>query len=403
MEEYEFIEASALEVNPENLLRIGQMDFVEVIEYDAEVTVLNAQSNTITGAREIQEEYTGEGITMAILDTGIDIEHGDLQNIAGRVDFTGSGIGDRHGHGTHVAGTAAGTGDESQGLYRGVAPSASILDVKVLDDNGTGRTSQTIKGIEYSVQNQADVISMSIGSEVPCTTLTASSRAVNAAVERGHIVVASAGNAGPATSTISNPGCADRAITVGATDRLDNIALFSSRGPTLEGNNKPDILAPGVGVISSNIGGGYTAMSGTSMSAPHVSGIIAQILEAEQLSPSEVKNLLKDTALDLGRSENAQGAGRVQADKAVEYIYDIDVQESSVYENEEQASERARYEGVEPRRVNIRTSDGVEYYVVDGRNEEGRFVSLWLDKESGELVIIRNMRLLQIIWMLISS
>jgi serine protease AprX len=262
-------------------------------------------------------------VAVAILDTGIDPGHPDF---AGRIlamqDLTGEGPRDNHGHGTHVAGIAAGAGRD----YRGVAPEASIYAAKVLHGDGSGYMSEVIAGLEWAVQRQVRVINLSLGGLGPCDGTDALSTACDAAVERGVVVCVAAGNYGPGPSTIGPPGCARKPLTVGACSNQDTIAIFSARGPTGDGRVKPDVLMPGVDIVSCRAQGTamgspvdrlYTRASGTSMATPHAAGTVALLLEVfPHLTPAQVKERLMDTAKDLGLDKNAQGEGRADAYQA---------------------------------------------------------------------------------------
>ncbi|MDG4809305.1 S8 family serine peptidase [Micromonospora sp. WMMD1120] len=272
----------------------------------------------------------GNGVTVAVLDTGVDATHPDL---AGRVaearDFSGSGSArDGHGHGTHVAATIAGSGAASDGLRKGVAPGARLLVGKVLDDGGSGYDSSIIAGMEWAAHSGAKVVSMSLGGD-PTDGTDPMSQAVNdLTAETGALFVVAAGNAG-AARTVGSPGAATAALTVGAVDRDDNLADFSSRGPRVGDNGlKPEITAPGVGIVAARaagttmgtpVGDAYTTASGTSMATPHVSGAAA-ILAQEH--PDWSAGRLKDALVSTSRANPAltvfeQGAGRVDVARAL--------------------------------------------------------------------------------------
>jgi subtilisin family serine protease len=224
--------------------------------------------------------YTGAGTTVAVLDSGIDATHPDLSDaVAGAENFTDSDTtDDRFGHGTHVASIITGSGAASGGKYKGVAPDAKLLNGKVLDDYGSGLESWIIAGMEWAAHGGADVVSMSLGNPFPSDGSDPMSQAVNRlTAETGALFVVAAGNFG---GLIGSPGAADSALTVGAVDRDDQLADFSSRG-RVDGAIKPDITAPGVdivaakaknGIIGDPASDGYVSMSGTSMATPHVSG-----------------------------------------------------------------------------------------------------------------------------------
>lgn len=264
---------------------------------------------------------TGSGVKVAVIDTGIDGNHLDLAaNLAGGVNFVASGKGapwariadptrwdDDNGHGTHVAGTIAGVDNEIGVL--GVAPGASLYAVKVLDKTGSGYLSDVISGIEWAINNNMDVINMSLGSSSDVQALHDASDAAFAA---GIVVVAAAGNdyGGP----VIYPAAYGSVIAVSATDSSNSLAGFSSVGAEVE------LAAPGVGILSTWNDGYYNTISGTSMAAPHVTGTVALVLSVNpNLTPVEVRTILHDTAEDLGTSgqDSYYGYGLVDAEAAV--------------------------------------------------------------------------------------
>jgi subtilisin family serine protease len=291
--------------------------------------------------------YNGSGVKIAILDTGIDNTHPDFyfpngtSKIKVNVDFTDDyNYSDFFGHGTHVASIAAGTGAASQGKFKGVAPGALLWNVKVLDRYGWGYWDWIIAGIEYAAYgpdktpntgDEADIISMSLGSSWPSDGTDPVSLACDAAADAGRVVVVAAGNSWEYFS-IGTPAASRKAITVGASDKYDNIAWFSSRGPTVDFRIKPDLVAPGVGIIAARSSTGwfspipensyYTQLSGTSMATPHVSGVVALLLQARaqllkklpvSLVATVAKDILVSTSKDIGYDVYTQGGGRVNA------------------------------------------------------------------------------------------
>lgn len=227
-------------------------------------------------------------------------------------------------HGTHVAGIIAGNGLSSNGKYMGVAPKANILGIKALDEYGGGSTSDIIAAISYVVETKdkynTKIINISLGT--PANNSCDKDplcKAVDMAVKAGLIVIAAAGNSGPKEGTILSPGISRNVITVGAVDDKrtidpsdDTIAPFSSRGPTIEGLMKPDIVAPGVNIksLSNTKLDSYASLSGTSMATPLVSGSVALLLNKHgNLSPQEIRDRITASCIDLKESKENQGAG----------------------------------------------------------------------------------------------
>lgn len=329
--DYSLIPAIAMSVKPSEIDELAEMEEVAEVWYDEKVHAVLDSSMASINVQQVWTELgiEGEGVSICVLDTGIDVNHPDF---TGRLrfveDLTGSGSAiDVYGHGTHIASIAAGSGVASDGRFRGVAPKASIMAAKVLDDRGNGRMSDVMAGVEWALDKGADVFVLSLSTEDSSDGSDALCTILNAVVEEGKIVVVAAGNGGPAAYTIGSPGAADRAITVGATIDGGEIADYSGRGPTADGRTKPEIVAPGSNVTAALASGTnfgtpindfYTNVTGSSMAAPHVAGICALILSANRaLLPDDVKWILMDTAVDLGQPPNAQGTGRVDALAAV--------------------------------------------------------------------------------------
>ncbi|GAA5199318.1 S8 family serine peptidase [Rugosimonospora acidiphila] len=278
-----------------------------------------------------QAGYTGRGQTVAVLDTGIDATHPDLTGkVVASEDFTGSGdTVDRMGHGTHVAATIAGSGAASGGLHRGVAPDASLVIGKVLDDTGFGTDSGIIAGMQWAAP-LASVVSMSLGGDYSDGTDPLSQALDALSAQYGTLFVVAAGNDGLyGDGTIETPGSAAAALTVGAVDGTDTLADFSSLGPdTGSEAPKPDIMAPGVDIVSARAAGtsigtlidaNYTADSGTSMATPHVAGAAALLhQEHPDWSADQLKAALMDTAAPVhGGDLYGHGAGRVDIGAAI--------------------------------------------------------------------------------------
>ncbi|MEV7281381.1 S8 family serine peptidase [Streptomyces sp. NPDC093111] len=273
--------------------------------------------------------YDGTGTKVAVLDTGADAEHPDLKGrIVASENFTDSdSTDDRQGHGTHTISTVGGSGAASGGKKKGVAPGAALLNGKVLNDSGSGATSWIIAGMEWAVAQGADVVSMSLGnpSETDCTD-PMSVAAEQLAQNKGTLFVIAAGNSGPGNNTVSSPGCAAGVLTVGATDRDDSTAYFSSRGPASDAAHtlKPEIAAPGVGISAAAAGGrgvyAYQSMSGTSMATPHVAGAAAIVKQRHpDWTAQQIKAALVSSA-DSGVPGDARqvGGGRLDVKAAVD-------------------------------------------------------------------------------------
>ncbi len=318
----------ALQATREEIARLEADPDVLRIFQDLPVHALLDTSMSQLGVPRLWAEgLTGEGVKLAIVDSGIDGAHPDLAGrIAATEDFTGEGIQDKHGHGTHCASIAAGSGAASAGRYRGAAPGAMIYAAKVLSADGQGMMSDVMAGIEWAVGQGVRIISLSLGGTGPCDGTDALCETCDAAVEAGVILCVAAGNDGPDPYSVGSPGCAHKVITIGAVDDRDRVADFSSRGPTADGRVKPDVLLPGVSIVAARAAGTsmgtivdehYTAASGTSMATPHAAGVCALLLQAgPQLAPEEVKARLMQTAVSLGADANTQGAGRVDAWRA---------------------------------------------------------------------------------------
>ncbi|MFD4640643.1 S8 family serine peptidase [Lentzea sp. NPDC058436] len=276
-----------------------------------------------------QAGFDGTGVKIAVLDTGVDNTHPDLatQEIAEK-NFTESPDNkDRVGHGTHVASIAAGTGAKSGGKFRGVAPGARILDGKVLGDDGSGFESGILAGMEWAVEQQADVVNMSLGGD-DSPLLDPMEILVNRlSQETGTLFVIAAGNAGP--NSVGSPGSADAALTVGAVGRDDKLAPFSSTGPRNgDGAIKPDITAPGVEIGAAAAGAlgetrpkpadGYIALSGTSMATPHVAGAAAILAQVHpDWRGEQIKAALTASAKPGAYTPFEQGSGRTDVAKAI--------------------------------------------------------------------------------------
>ena len=353
-------------VTPNYLVDLTLMDSVPLINADDVWQLDEDRNDCSTSGKEC---LTGKGITIGIIDTGVDYTHGDLGGcfgegckVVGGWDFSDNDDDpmDDHGHGTHVAATAAGNG-----ILKGVAPDAEIYAYKVFPNS---YRSVIVAAIERSMDpdqngdfsDHLDVISLSLGGGGNPDDFM--STAIDIAVGAGVVAVISAGNDGPDENTIGSPGTARKAITVGASykkdygrfvhstcvtedAKKDGMACFSSRGPVtwtdmsgeIKALVKPDITAPGVDICAAQssqdkiwqevmnsgqdihcLDNQHIAISGTSMAAPHVSGAVALLLQKNpDWTPGEVKMALRNTAVDIGEDVNTQGYGRMDILSAV--------------------------------------------------------------------------------------
>ena len=318
--------------------------------------------------------YTGAGVTMAIIDTGIDANHSGLDDLDDdnstndtkviafydAVNNPGATNGseifpyDDNGHGTHCAGITAGTGAPSF-QHIGVAPHANLVGVKVLSGGGSGSYAQVMAGMEWTVEKRHEfnirAASMSLGgpavSEWTTSEQESVNRMANEMMRAGVAIFIAAGNSA-FSAQIGTPGSAEDAITVGALDKDTSIAVYSSQGPTEEGRIKPNLAFVGssVNAPDANTGDGYVALSGTSMATPGAAGVGVLMFQANpDLSPFDVRNIMQETstyrqchymfanepcAEDLipkNRQNNVYGHGHVNAQPAVEeaanYYYEL--------------------------------------------------------------------------------
>lgn len=327
---YSIVNAAVANIPQAAMDKVQGKPFVNSIEEDYQVELVLDDSLQQIEADKVHEEgYFGDGTSVAVLDTGID-DHEDLQ-INTQKDFTGEGLGDRNGHGTHVAGIIGSSHTDYQGVSEGV----ELYDLKVLNENGTGYASDILNALEWAVKEDVEVINMSFGAPVEnCDGEDVLSEAINNAYQEGTLSVVAAGNRGPEEETITLPGCAEEAITVGAVDSESSISSFSSRGPTADGRVKPDLVAPGRGITSSWLDNQFTSLSGTSMAAPHVTGSVSLLSEAGVL-PVEAGNLLETAAEDLGRQENTQGEGELNVYQAFNSLEDGEDDSSEEEEKDE--------------------------------------------------------------------
>ncbi|MFX0067682.1 MAG: S8 family serine peptidase [Promethearchaeota archaeon] len=370
LHEYSIISAVSGELPLGRIPDIVELPFVQKIYHDriywipkpsemleaAQIQQLYSTGLDAIGAPYVHSQgYLGDGIRIAILDTGINNTHPDLDG--GKVVLARSFATDEteqtdlNGHGTHVAGTAAGTGEASSLAHKGVAPNALLIDAKCINGAGFGYSSDIIAAIQWSVLPtgvggaSADILSLSLGGgwADPYDPLSV---AVDNAVAQGVVVVVAAGNGGPWYQSGSSPGAARGVITVGATDLDDQISSFSSKGPTLDNRVDPDVVAPGEDIIAPlspdsimdiaatyygfeggpipGSGGDYLSLGGTSMATPHVAGAVALLMQAFPNlvnNPHAFRAALMNTADELsGYDPNVQGAGRINVSSALSYL-----------------------------------------------------------------------------------
>jgi len=335
--EYTIIPAVAAELPPQAIDALSKNPKIAFIEPDGQAQILADEIPwgiariDATGAHSIG--VTGSGIRVAVLDTGIDYNHPDLKaNCLGGYDFVNADNDpmDDHSHGTHVAGTVAAL---SNGIgVLGAAPQAGLYAVKVADSSGSCSYSNIIAGINWAVNNNANVITMSLGGTSSSSTLQ---NACNNAYSKGVVLVGAAGNSGGA---VIYPAAYDSVIAVSATYSTDAITSWSCYGPQVE------FAAPGSSIKSTMPGGLYGYKSGTSMATPHVTGAVALLMSTDvagtvhdankngKWDPAEVRSRLQSTATDLGASgkDDYYGYGLVNAYAAVSGLNSVPVNDPEV-------------------------------------------------------------------------
>ncbi|MFX1237650.1 MAG: S8 family serine peptidase, partial [Promethearchaeota archaeon] len=374
---YDIVPAVALECDPEELLnkehlfrnelsiksvyksRTFTQPYIDEIKPQTSALSLIDYSNwwlPAIGADNL--EYNGSGVRVAVIDTGV-FDHPDLnydpsndaRNFVSDGGFTNlSDYNDGHGHGTHCAGIIGSNGGGSQGEYRGVAPGVTIINARAGSILGGLNDSDILNAIDWCVNpalGDADIISMSFGGGYP-VAVDALARAINNATRQGVICVAAAGNNGPTYFTGGMPGAAKSVITVGATNSNNDLASFSSRGPTFTLPCYPDISAPGVDIISTmapesviakdkeyrgdifNFAGSadYYPLSGTSMACPMVAGAVAILKEAyPSLNPETARIALMEGATKISDEIDARvvnsGAGLINITASLAFLDDI--------------------------------------------------------------------------------
>jgi serine protease AprX len=317
-------------LTPAQMEQVAELDEVRIIRLEKldKVTTMNESAVAIeAGAARAAFRVRGSGVRVAVLDSGVDANHPAL---AGRVveefDHANEPVNIPGDHGTHVAGTIAST----DAVFRGVAFEADLINIKVLTAAGFGQPQNAIDGLERAVRRNAQVANLSLGwseishgwvcNDADCILC----QAADNAVRLGVAVVVAAGNegtaAGPGQFNVRHPGAARRVITVAAVDKAKQLAGFSSIGPgsgRLSPTSpiritKPDLAGPGVDIMSSVLGGGFAAFSGTSMASPHVAGVAALVLERRpNMKPFVLKKLLEESSEDLLAAPHEIGYGLV--------------------------------------------------------------------------------------------
>ncbi len=284
-------------------------------------------------------QVTGAGITVGVLDTGVDAKHADLKDkVVGWKDFVGDAREpyDDHGHGSHVSGTIA--GGNTSGTAVGVAPGAKIIMAKIFSSSGGANDDDILKAMQWmadpdgnpSSNDNPSIVSNSWGGDTPSPDKDPKDdlfcQALDSWVKLGMLPVFANGNEGPSSKTVGLPGGCPVALAVGATDSNDDIASFSSRGPADWKTGtfiKPDVSAPGVSIISVKPGGGYQKMSGTSMATPHVAGLAALVYQVNPgITVENAKKVIAAGTKDLGEPgfDNDFGWGRVNAANSLKIL-----------------------------------------------------------------------------------
>jgi serine protease AprX len=352
--------AAIAELTPDQVRALANDPSVGRIHFDAPVTVASVSSGgpeQTAGATPITFDRTigapdawaagatGQGVTVAVLDTGVQPNSAAFgARIAARVDVVDPlhpAAGDPAGHGTHVAGIVAAGRDFPS---PGVAPAAQLVSVRVLDENGNGRMSTVIRGLEWTIAHKRalhiDVVVLALGATADGSRRDDPLAAMaELAWRSGMVVVTAAGNAGPASRSITSPGDDPLLLTVGAADESatptvadDSVANWSSHGPTLDGVSKPDVVAPGRKIVSVRVPGSTvdrllpthiessqtTRLSGTSEATAVTAGAAALLSQTRRLSPDQVKAILERSASRLtGSRTEAQGRGEINVARAL--------------------------------------------------------------------------------------
>lgn len=349
--EFKVLPGSSMEVSAENLGALARIKGVKGVYEDQKLSILgdlDGESSTGVGyclrddPRMQVSNLTGDGVTVAILDTGVDPKHLSLDDMDDDIstfdpkivafkDFVNERKEpyDDQGHGTHCANLIAGTGEDG-----GVAPGARLVAIKIMDEYGACYLSDAITALDWCIENQddfgIDVVSFSVGGEGSSDGTSLLDKACDRIVDEGLVVCVAAGNSGPSKKSIVTPGTAENVITAGAIYSDGEIFQMSSRGPTQDNRIKPDLVTVGVDVVSAKSGTlfGQSAMSGTSMATPQVAGAVAILLEKDpSLTSQDVKRLLLKSAEDIGilGPDNVYGWGALDIPRAISIMDETDV------------------------------------------------------------------------------
>jgi subtilisin family serine protease len=356
---------------------------VDSIEEDVKVNALMNDSYSVINYTVTfnNTEFNGSGIKVAVIDTGILHNLSLFPNICCEYDFVedDSYAQDENGHGTHVTSILA-----SNLEPRGIAPGITVVPIRALDASGKGYASDVIKAMYYAVEQNVSVISLSLGAtNSPILTETA-----NEIVKNYNItIVVAAGNYGPNSGTITSPGDAEYVITVGAIDKNNEISYFSSRGP-VNGVSKPDVVAPGVNVVTYSTNG-LRGMSGTSASTPFVSGLAALLLQQNNnRTPTEIKEIIINNTVNLNCDVNVCGYGKINVGKALFENYKANKSnESNINEplnNTENKTDKLNYSNYKIKTINVTAGDTIliTYKITNPLNETKFDVTIYGINES---------------------
>jgi subtilisin len=318
IKEYTFFPIILASLTKEQVKYLQKEESIIGIEKDgslgkSEITKQSIQSSSseifrrLQITNNIQSKYTGKGVKIAILDSGIDISHPDL-SVKGGISFVGNtkDLSDSTGHGTHVAGIISAKANDIG--ITGVAPNAYIYAVKILNNRDFGKNSILLSAIDWCLKNKMDIIHMSISSNKKSKAVE---KALQEAYNKGALMIASAGNRGfYLKESITYPGAYESVIAVGSLDNNNKRSIFSSVGKELE------IMAPGEKIYSTEPNG-YGYRDGTSMAAPYVTGIAALIMEKYPgMKNIEIRNRINESATKLG-DPFLYGNGIINAKKAL--------------------------------------------------------------------------------------